>query len=113
MSGRSSVSFACHSAAAQFSLGLETRQLNIDGFYPSTARTVNQRYTLDYIGMLNGNTALPPFPAIDDDTVCSWTRRGGAALGVDRLAHESSGAVTSAAPTAVSSAPARGRVISV
>jgi hypothetical protein len=49
--------FACHSAAAQFSLGLETRQLNIDAFYPSTGRTANRQYTLDYIGMLSGNKA--------------------------------------------------------
>jgi uncharacterized repeat protein (TIGR03806 family) len=67
--------FACHSAAAQFSLGLETRQLNIGGFYPSTGRTANQLDTLDYIGMLSGNkAALAPFADIADETVSLETR---------------------------------------
>ncbi len=67
--------FACHSAAAQYSLGLETRQLNIDSFYPATGRTANELYTLNTIGMLTGNTtALSPLPAVSDATVPLETR---------------------------------------
>jgi uncharacterized repeat protein (TIGR03806 family) len=55
--------FDCHSSAAGFSLGIETRQLNVNQTYPSTGRTVNQFDTLSAIGMLSGNlNSLPPFP---------------------------------------------------
>jgi uncharacterized repeat protein (TIGR03806 family) len=62
-----SACFACHTDAAGGSLGLETRQVNIDGHYPTTGRTANQLLTLDSIGMLSGNTAsLAPLPATSD-----------------------------------------------
>ncbi|KYF58238.1 hypothetical protein BE04_14915 [Sorangium cellulosum] len=55
--------FECHTSAAGFSLGLETRQLNVTQLYPSTGRAANQFDTLNGIGMLSGNlTSLPPFP---------------------------------------------------
>lgn len=67
--------FACHSAAAQYNLGIETRQLNIDSVYPSTGRTANQLYTFNYLNMLTGNTAsLATFPAINDESVPVQTR---------------------------------------
>jgi uncharacterized repeat protein (TIGR03806 family) len=47
----------CHTAAAGYTLGLETRQLNSDLLYPSTNRTANQMATLDHIAMF---TASPP-----------------------------------------------------
>ncbi len=60
--------FSCHTNAANYALGLETRQMNVDGHYPSTGRTANQVYTLDNIGMLSGDrTRTPPFPGIGDD----------------------------------------------
>ncbi|MBW0148005.1 PQQ-dependent sugar dehydrogenase [Marinobacter arenosus] len=42
----------CHTAAAGFSLGLETLQLNTDFTYPGTGRTANQLATLAGIGVL-------------------------------------------------------------
>ncbi len=67
--------FACHSAAANYSLGTETRQLNVNGFYPSTGRTANQHYTFNYLNMLTGNTAaLSALPAINDESVPVQTR---------------------------------------
>ena len=67
--------FACHAPAAQYSLGIETRQLNVDGFYPTTGRTANQFYTFNYLNMLTGNTtALAPFPGIDDTSASLETR---------------------------------------
>jgi len=67
--------FACHGQAPKGSLGIETRQLNVDGFYPSTGRTANQFYTLTSIGMLTGNLAsLAPFPAIADQTASLESR---------------------------------------
>jgi uncharacterized repeat protein (TIGR03806 family) len=55
--------FDCHTAAAGFSLGIETRQLNVNQTYPSTGRNANQFDTLAGIGMLSGNqNSLPPFP---------------------------------------------------
>lgn len=56
--------FQCHTTAAGSSLGLETRQVNVNQTYPSTGRTSNQFDTFNAIGMLSGNlTSLPPFPA--------------------------------------------------
>ncbi len=43
----------CHTAAAGYSLGLETGQLNADFTYPVTGRTANQLLTLDAIGMFS------------------------------------------------------------
>jgi mono/diheme cytochrome c family protein len=48
------------------SLGLETRQLNLEQFYPETGRTANQFDTLLAIGMLGGDvSSLPPLPSKD------------------------------------------------
>lgn len=61
--------FACHTDVAGGSLGLETRQLNVNGFYPSTGRTANQLTTLAHVSLLGGNLAsLPAFPAVSDTT---------------------------------------------
>jgi uncharacterized repeat protein (TIGR03806 family) len=55
--------FQCHTEAAGFGLGLETRQINVSQLYPSTNRTANQFDTLNAIGMLSGTlTSLPPLP---------------------------------------------------
>lgn len=43
----------CHTAAAGFSLGLETAQLNTDFTYPQTGVTANQLSTLAGIGVLD------------------------------------------------------------
>lgn len=43
----------CHTAAAGFSLGPETAQLNRNFLYPSTGITANQLYTLQHIGMFS------------------------------------------------------------
>jgi uncharacterized repeat protein (TIGR03806 family) len=43
----------CHTAAAGFSLGLETAQLNRDLLYPRTGRTANQMATLAYVGVFD------------------------------------------------------------
>ena len=60
----------CHTEAAGRSLGLETRQINIDASYPSTGRTANQLATLGGIGMLSGNLAsLAPFAALENTSV--------------------------------------------
>lgn len=47
----------CHTAVADFSLGLDTRQLNRSFTYPTTGRTANQLETMDHIGMFS--TPLP------------------------------------------------------
>jgi uncharacterized repeat protein (TIGR03806 family) len=41
----------CHTSAAGFSLGLETKQLNGELFYPANQRTANQLTTLVHIGI--------------------------------------------------------------
>ncbi|GGY69664.1 hypothetical protein GCM10011613_12510 [Cellvibrio zantedeschiae] len=43
----------CHTSAAGFSLGLETKQLNSDLLYPATQKTANQLTTLAHIGMFS------------------------------------------------------------
>ncbi len=48
----SSECMQCHTAAAGFSLGLETAQLNGDMTYPQTGRTANQLITHDAINTL-------------------------------------------------------------
>lgn len=61
--------FQCHTPGANFSLGLETMQLNIEHNFPSTGQTANQFDTLVHLGMVQGNTApLPAFPATGDDS---------------------------------------------
>jgi uncharacterized repeat protein (TIGR03806 family) len=62
--------FQCHTDVAGFSLGLETRQLNVNQLYPATGRTANQFDTLNGIGMLSANpTRLAPFPGHNETTV--------------------------------------------
>ena len=52
----------CHNDVVGFSLGLETRQLNILFDYPSHVRA-NQIATLEHIGVFDGPVrALPPLP---------------------------------------------------
>ena len=74
----------CHTAAAGFSLGLETAQLNGDLTYTATGRTANQLTTLDSIGVFTS-----PLPAsvdvlprlIDpDDTTATLDERARAYL---------------------------------
>ncbi|WP_416306149.1 PQQ-dependent sugar dehydrogenase [Neptunicella sp. SCSIO 80796] len=43
----------CHTSAAEFTLGLETAQLNGDMLYPSTNINANQLATFAHIGMFN------------------------------------------------------------
>ncbi|APR88555.1 hypothetical protein A7982_13904 [Minicystis rosea] len=75
--------FQCHTSAAGWSLGLETRQLNVNQAYPSTGRTANEFDTLAGIGMLSGNlTSLPPIPA-HGDTAASLQMRADAYLHVN------------------------------
>jgi mono/diheme cytochrome c family protein len=50
---------ACHTAAAGFSLGLETAQLNNDLMYPATGRTANQLLSLNAVGVF-ANTIGDP-----------------------------------------------------
>ncbi|TNE86487.1 MAG: hypothetical protein EP330_22375 [Deltaproteobacteria bacterium] len=62
---------ACHSEAANNSLGPEMLQLNGPGYYPSTGRTANQMETLAHIGMfdlpLSAPVAdLPRLPSVLD-----------------------------------------------
>jgi hypothetical protein len=53
----------CHNDVVGDSLGLETRQLNIDHRYPSGV-TSNQLATLDHIGLFDG--AVKPLPLYPD-----------------------------------------------
>ncbi len=58
----------CHTAAAGFSLGPETDQLNKDLNYPTTGRTANQLATLEHIGIFSAPLPAPPpaLPALTD-----------------------------------------------
>ena len=58
----------CHTAAAGFSLGPETAQLNGHLIYPATSRTANQLATLATIGMFSAPLPGPPgsLPALAD-----------------------------------------------
>lgn len=59
--------FTCHTSSDQFNLGPQTRQLNIDKFYPATGRTGNQLLSLDSVGVLSGNVStMEPFPSLAD-----------------------------------------------
>ena len=49
----------CHTSAAGRTLGLETGQLNGDLTYPSTGRTANQVFTLDFISALTPAVTSP------------------------------------------------------
>ncbi len=67
--------FQCHSEAAGRSLGLEVRQLNHPGVYPSTGLKANQLATLQHIGMINGTApVLEPYATIDNLAVSLDTR---------------------------------------
>jgi uncharacterized repeat protein (TIGR03806 family) len=58
---------SCHTAAAGFSLGLETAELNHDFTYPSTGRTANQLSTLDEIVLFDSPLGDPSVqPALAD-----------------------------------------------
>jgi uncharacterized repeat protein (TIGR03806 family) len=56
----------CHTPAANFALGTEVAQLNVDMRYAATGRTANQLATLDAIGLfsapLGSPAALPSLP---------------------------------------------------
>ncbi|RYD24430.1 MAG: hypothetical protein EOP88_00040 [Verrucomicrobiaceae bacterium] len=52
----------CHTPAAGTSLGLMTRQLNKDHFYPLTGRTANQLVTLSALGILQTPVAVADLP---------------------------------------------------
>ncbi len=54
----------CHTASANFSLGLEHGQLNSDLTYPSTGITANQLYTADAVDLLTD-----PLPGTPDTLV--------------------------------------------
>ncbi len=58
----------CHTAAAGFSLGAETAQLNSHLIYPATNRTSNQLATLASIGLFSAPLPGPPasLPALAD-----------------------------------------------
>ncbi len=59
----------CHTPRAGYSLGPETRQLNITHSYPQTGRDGNQVQTLHALGMLAGNVTYPtPLPAPTETT---------------------------------------------
>jgi uncharacterized repeat protein (TIGR03806 family) len=49
----------CHTSAAGRTLGLETGQLNGDLLYPTTGRTANQVFTLNFIDMLTPPVTQP------------------------------------------------------
>ena len=74
---------ACHTAAAGFSLGLETAQLNREFSYPATGRTANQLTTLDAIGLFDlpiGDAASQPALADPADTAATLADRARASL---------------------------------
>jgi uncharacterized repeat protein (TIGR03806 family) len=74
---------ACHTAAAGFSLGLETAQLNHDLAYAATGRTANQLRTLDSITLFTtplGDPALQPAMPDPFDTVAPLAQRARAYL---------------------------------
>ncbi len=88
----------CHTAAADFSLGLETQQLNRNMTYPSTGRTADQLRTLDHIGVFDAPlpgtvTQILADPA---DTSASLTNRARAYLHVNCAGcHRPAGPTTS------------------
>ncbi len=62
----------CHTAAAGYTLGPETAQLNGEQLYPSTGRTANQLATLDHIGLFAAPIGNPgTLPALANPEVGS------------------------------------------
>lgn len=73
----------CHTAAAGFTLGLETAQLNHDFTYPATGRTANQLRTLDHIVLFGaplGDPAAQPRLADPADAAAPLGERARAYL---------------------------------
>lgn len=59
----------CHTVRAGYILGPETRQMNINRYYPQTQQNANQFETFKALGMLSGNTSsLEPFPQVGSTT---------------------------------------------
>ena len=77
-----SMCLACHSQAAEGTLGPEIGQLNGDLLYPSTGRVANQLRTLDHIGILDSRRRGAGHPGGDPGSV----RDRGSALARPRLA---------------------------
>jgi hypothetical protein len=59
----------CHTAAANYVLGIKTRQLNCAFTYPASGTTDNQLRTLNQLGMF--------YPAIDESTISNLTQMVG------------------------------------
>ncbi|HVV72177.1 MAG TPA: chitobiase/beta-hexosaminidase C-terminal domain-containing protein, partial [Verrucomicrobiae bacterium] len=57
---------ACHTPAANYVLGVKTRQLNRNLTYASTGNTDNELRTLNHIGLLN--------PAFDETAISGYSR---------------------------------------
>ena len=53
---------ACHTAAAGFSLGLESAQLDSAFTYEATGRTANQLATLRHLGLASAGPSVPALP---------------------------------------------------
>ncbi|MGK0189877.1 MAG: putative repeat protein (TIGR03806 family) [Verrucomicrobiales bacterium] len=70
-----SACFTCHTSAAGHVLGVKTRQLNRDSFYPLTGRTSNQLKTLNHLGIFDpsvneaGVSNFFTSAAVGDDTL--------------------------------------------
>ena len=64
----------CHNGAASYALGINTRQINTDQWYPSTQITANQLETWNHLGMFDRDIGSPKkYPQSADiwDTLAS------------------------------------------